>query len=229
MVPALTALHWPKVREHVAIGASTGYMASERGDWPTMVRLAADASIMAVELSALSEPELPTLLAWLDERPALPFQWVAAHGPTKQRRMPEQALIVLLESLTRHIEVVVLHPDAIDDVALYRALGSKLAIENMDTRKAVGQTAAELEDMFDELPEARLCFDIAHASAVDATMAEGERILDRLGSRLSHVHISSLDASCHHVALTAEDEDRFGPLLDRCRDVPWILEAPLSR
>jgi hypothetical protein len=53
MVPLLTALHWPKVRDHVAIGASTGYMASERGDWPTMVRLAAEESLMAVELSAL--------------------------------------------------------------------------------------------------------------------------------------------------------------------------------
>jgi hypothetical protein len=194
-----------------------------------MVRLAADASIMAAELSALSEPELPTLLAWLDERQALPFQWIAAHGPTKQRQMPEQELIVLLESLTRHVEVVVLHPDVIEDIALYRALGSKLAIENMDSRKPVGQMAADLEDLFDELPEARLCFDIAHASVVDATMAEGELILDRLGSRLSHVHISSLDASCHHVPLTPADEDRFGPLLDRCRDVPWILEAPLIR
>lgn len=229
MVPALTALHWPRVRDHVAIGASTGYMSGHRGDWPAMVRLAADESIMAIELSALSEPELPSLLEWLDERPALPFQWVAAHGPSKQRRMPEQELVALLESLTRYVEVVVLHPDKIDDVALYRELGSKLAIENMDTRKPVGQTASELEELFDELPQARLCFDVAHASAVDATMDEGRLILDRLGSRLSHVHISSLDETCHHVALTSEDEDRFGSLLDRCRDVPWILEAPLSR
>lgn len=229
MVPALTALHWPRVRDHVAIGASTGYMSGHRGDWPAMVRLAADESIMAIELSALSEPELPSLLAWLYERPALPFQWVAAHGPSKQRRMPEQELVALLESLTRYVEVVVLHPDKIDDVALYRELGSKLAIENMDTRKPVGQTAGELEELFDELPQARLYFDVAHASAVDPTMDEGRLILDRLGSRLSHVHISSLDETCHHVALTSEDEDRFGSLLDRCRDVPWILEAPLSR
>jgi sugar phosphate isomerase/epimerase len=143
--------------------------------------------------------------------------------------MPEQELIALLGSLARHVEVVVLHPDAIENIVLYRELGSKLAIENMDTRKPVGQTASELEDIFAELPDARLCFDIAHASAVDATMAEGERILDRLGSRLSHVHISTLDETCHHVSLTSADERRFSPLLDRCRDVPWILEAPLTR
>ncbi len=229
MVPALTSLHWPRVRDHVAIGASTGYMRDHRGDWPAMVRLAAEESIMAIELSALSEPELPSLLAWLDARHALPFQWMAAHGPTKQRRMPERELVALLQSLTRYVEVVVLHPDTIEDVALYGELGSKLAIENMDARKRVGQTASELEELFEALPMARLCFDIAHAGAVDATMAEGGLILNRLGSRLSHVHISSLDEGSHHVALTSEDEDRFGALLDRCRDVPWILEAPLSR
>ena len=26
--------------------------------------------------------------------------------------------------------------------------------------------------------------------------------------------------------LRAADEELFGPLLDRCRDVPWLLEAP---
>ena len=29
--------------------------------------------------------------------------------------------------------------------------------------------------------------------------------------------------------LTAADEEAFGPVLARCRDVPWILEADLPR
>jgi hypothetical protein len=41
------------------------------------------------------------------------------------------------------------------------------------------------------------------------------------------VHVSSLDEDCHHVPLTGADEERFTGLLSRCRDVPWILEAPL--
>jgi hypothetical protein len=51
-------------------------------------------------------------------------------------------------------------------------------------------------------------------------------LLRRFSSRLSHIHLSSLDESQHHVPLTLEDETLFGPLLARCRDVPWILEAP---
>jgi hypothetical protein len=221
-------MRWPRVRDHLAVGASTGYMSAERGDWPAMASLAAQESIDVVELSALSEPELPALLSWLASGPALPFWWIGAHGPTKAREMPEPDLVGLLEVLAMHVDVIVLHPDTIEDLERYRSLGAKIAIENMDTRKPVGQRADDLREIFDVLPDARLCFDIAHLSVVDATMGEGREILDRFGSRLSHVHISSLDESCHHIALSERDEQRFGELLDRCRDVPWILEAPLQ-
>jgi hypothetical protein len=52
-------------------------------------------------------------------------------------------------------------------------------------------------------------------------------LLDRFAGRLRHLHISSLDDAGHHVPLRAGDEEAFGPILRRCRDVPWILEAPL--
>ncbi len=140
MVPALTSMRWPRVRDHLTIGASTGYMATERGDWPAMARMAAEESIAAVELSALSEPELPGLLSWLEAAPALPFWWIGAHGPTKAREAPERELVTMFVSLASHVAVIVLHPDTMDDLPLYRSFGAKLAIENMDTRKEGGQT-----------------------------------------------------------------------------------------
>jgi sugar phosphate isomerase/epimerase len=135
-------------------------------------------------------------------------------------------MVAMLGRLPHRVDAIVVHPDAIGSVELYRSLGRKLAIENMDVRKSMGQTAAELAALFGELPDAGLCFDVAHAKSVDPTMAEGERILDSFGDRLRHVHLSSLDSDCHHVPLTERDESLFAPLLSRCRDVPWILEAP---
>jgi sugar phosphate isomerase/epimerase len=126
------------------------------------------------------------------------------------------------------VDAIVVHPDSIGNAELYRPLGRKLAIENMDSRKPAGQTAEDLDYFFGELPEAGLCFDVAHAKSVDPTMAEGARILDSFGDRLRHVHLSSLDDHCHHVPLTEHDESLFASLLSRCRDVPWILEAPTS-
>jgi hypothetical protein len=150
-------------------------MSDQRGDWPAVARLAAQESTNAVELSALSEPELPELLSWLESGPALPFLWAGAHGPTKTREMPEAELVALLESLARYVDVIVLHPDTIEDLDRYRGLGAKLAIENMDTRKSVGQRAEDLQRIFEALPEARLCFDVAHLGVVDQTMGKATR------------------------------------------------------
>lgn len=202
-------------------------MTDLRGDWPGLVREAARRSPYAVELAALGEPELPALLSYLDGHPALPFFFVSVHAPSKQRVMAEEDLVELLLTLPGSVDAIVVHPDTIEDVGLYEPLGRALTIENMDSRKPGGQTAAELEALFGQLPEAGLCFDVAHAKSVDRSMDEGARILETLGNRLRHVHLSSLDSSCRHVPLTAEDEELFAPLLSQCRDVPWLLEAPL--
>jgi hypothetical protein len=213
---------------HLTVGCSTGFMSEQRGDWPALVAHAARQSSFAVELAALGEPELPGLVRYLQQGPSLPFLFVSVHAPSKHRRIPELDLVGMLADLPCWVDAVVVHPDSIGEPSLYRSLGRTLAIENMDVRKPTGHTADQLADLFDELPEAGLCFDVAHAKSVDTSMDEGARILDAFGDRLRHVHLSSLDDDCHHVPLTEDDESLFAPLLSRCRDVPWILEAPPS-
>src|SRR3954462_9328549 len=228
MVPALLSPISTRMSPHLTVGASTGYMHEHRGDWPGLVRQAAAQSSFAVELAALSEPELPGLVRYLESGPSLPFLFVSVHAPSKHRRIAELDMVAMLERLPHFVDAVVVHPDAIGDPGLYRSLGRTLAIENRDARKPAGQTADELAELFDELPDAGLCFDVAHAKSVDPSMAEGERILDAFCRRLRHVHLSSLADDCPHVPLTERDELLFAPLLSRCRDVPWILEAPSS-
>jgi len=201
-------------------------MITLRGDWTALVEEASTISTDVLELAALSESELPGLVDFLDDLPELPFQYLSLHGPSKGLSMPEHELIALLDRVSPRVDSIVMHPDSLIDLDAWSSLGRRLVIENMDRRKSAGQTAESLEEYFEVLPEARLCFDVAHAWAVDASLEEGARILDRFASRLRQVHISSLDEGQHHVPLTAAHESLFGPLLDRCRDVPWILEAP---
>lgn len=226
----MLASHKPLRRDtlsrHYPVGASTGYMAASRGDWPQLVSGALEVSSFAIELSALSEQELPSLIDFLSRQRQLPFRYISVHAPSKEMSMPEVKLTGLLDDLPRWIDAIVVHPDVIEDPRNYAALGRRLVIENMDARKDDGRDAAELAPYFEALPQAGLCFDIAHAGSIDDAMVVGGEILDTFTSRLRHVHLSSLNADSHHVPLTAEDEERFSLLLDRCRDVPWILEAP---
>lgn len=214
---------------HHPLGVSTGYMSESRGDWPKQVAQAWDASPFAVELSALSEVELDGLVSYLEGNPRLPFHYLSIHGPSKALKMPEQTLVRVLARLADRAQAIVMHPDTMLDPEPYRLLGRKLVLENMDARKDSGRTTDELEQWFAALPEAGFCFDIAHAWSLDASMAVGDELLDAFRTRLRHVHLSSMDRSLHHVPLTEGDEELFTPLLHRCLDVPWILEAPLRQ
>lgn len=225
MIPALTPTA-PDIVGHRLIGLSTGFMKDQYRDWPALVSRAASFSTAAVELSALSESELPSLEDFLARVESLPFLYVSIHAPSKGRRLPETQLVEALARMVESANAIVVHPDAIEDPMRYRVLGATLVLENMDGRKAIGQTAEHLATYFDALPDAGLCFDIAHAASVDSSLSLGHEMLDVHGHRLRHVHLSSLDADSHHRSLQSEDEERFASLLERCRDVPWILEAP---
>ncbi len=214
------------VSRHHPLGASTGYMAEQRGDWLRQIEIAWGVSPLAIELSALSEPELPSLAEFLGSGPNLPFRYISIHGPSKNLQGDEEKLVAELAGLGRHANAIVMHPDTIEDPSVYQVLGHKLLLENMDARKQAGRYQDELAPLFEELPDAGFCLDVPHAWSVDKTMQVAGELLDSFGSRLRHVHLSSLSDDLHHVPLTAEDEELFSSTLKRCLDVPWIFEAP---
>jgi hypothetical protein len=208
---------------HHPLGASTG-VAGYGDDWPALVRAACGISCHAAELAALDASELPGLTAYLADRPRLPFRCVSVHAPVKGDLGTDAARAAALGALPHTVRSIVVHPDVVTDLAPYRALGRRLVIENMDERKAGGRTVAELAPLFDALPEAGFCLDIAHAHTVDPSMRVAAELLDAFRCRLREVHLSSIREG-QHTVLTAEDEALFGAHLARCRDVPWILEA----
>src|SRR3954453_7096997 len=226
MVAALLASSSTLLSAHSTVGCSTGYMDDLREDWDALVATAAQTSGFAIELSALCEEELDGLIAYLRSVPPLPFRFVSVHGPSKDRRLSDDELVTALEQLPAWVSAIVMHPDAMVALAPYRRLGRRLCLENMDARKPVGRTADELERYFEVLSAARFCFDIAHAKAVDPSLAVARELLSRFSLRLSHVHLSSLDDEQHHVPLTDADQEAFAAVLERCCDVPWVLEAP---
>jgi sugar phosphate isomerase/epimerase len=214
-----------ELASHHPIGMSTGVFADAREDWPELVAQASAISPYAIELSALSAPELPGLIEYMHSGPALPFRYLSAHAPTKSVEASDEVRVVeALMRLPLRVRAIVTHPDVLRDPDSYRLLGKRLVLENMDTRKNDGRTVEEMQTFFSALPEAGFCLDVAHAGDVDSSMELAHELLDRFRSRLRHVHLSSLDEGSH-VPLTEDDAERFGHVLSRCRDVPWVLEA----
>lgn len=209
------------IASHHPLGISTGVFEDARARWPVLIERARKISTYAVELSALSANELPGLVAYLRGSPALVFRYTSVHAPAKHIR---EDTVDTLSELPLWVRSIVAHPDVISDFDAYRRLGTRLVLENMDDRKQSGRTPAEMTAVFEELPEAGFCLDVAHVWSIDPSMELAHDLLDRFRARLRHVHLSSLSDG-HHVPLRAEDERLFGAVLGRCRDVPWIMEA----
>src|SRR5438445_8418558 len=115
----------------------------------------------AIELSALREDELDPLLGSLDrlQQELSTFRYISFHAPVKRERQSEAELVSKLQKVADRGWAIIVHPDVISDFSLWRKLGSAVCIENMDKRKRIGRTAAQLKEVFDKLPEATFCFD----------------------------------------------------------------------
>jgi hypothetical protein len=209
------------------IGFSTGALAF--GDFPRALRMLRGKSVNAVELSALRQQELPHLAAAAGSLDLDQYQYVSVHAPSRFREDEEFEVVQLLNQFVPYRWPIILHPDAIYNVGLWAQFGDLLCIENMDKRKAVGRTVTELQPFFASLPNARFCFDIAHARQVDSSMTEAYMLLKAFGDRLRQIHISEVNTSSKHDRIsngavrTFKDVSHLIP-----PTVPIILETPVG-
>jgi sugar phosphate isomerase/epimerase len=178
------------------IGFSTGALAL--ADVRRGLALAGQHALPVVELSALRDQELNTVVRVLGELDSREFQYVSFHAPSSFRTLDERDAARLIGAGVPSTCPIIVHPDVLTVPSVWQQLGSRLCIENMDKRKATGRTAAELTAIFAIYPAATLCFDIGHARQVDPTMGVAADILRQLGHRLCQVHISEVNARNRH-------------------------------
>jgi hypothetical protein len=209
------------------IGFSTGSVA--RSDVRAALRLVADHHTHAIELSALRVAELEPLIRAIPTLPLPGYEHVSVHAPSEFGRHEERAIARSLLPLLERGWQVVVHPDTLHDLGVWAEFGSLLCVENMDVRKRVGRTAAELRPLFNRLPDASFCLDLAHAGQCDPSMSETVRMLHDFGERLTQVHVSELDERSRHVRLSESGAAAFEQVAPLIPDhVAVIIESPVD-
>ncbi len=179
----------------------------------------------ALELSALRDHELRPLLDGLDGLDLSGLDYVSVHAPSKLVKLDEATVFGLLEQLPPAWPIIV-HPGIISTPALWRRLGPRLCIENMDNRKTRGRNAAELRELFDEFPEATFCLDVGHARQLDPTMAIALHMLFEHGSRLKQLHVSDVGPRGEHQPVRALARWAFERVARHIpEDCPLIIES----
>lgn len=206
------------------IGFSTGALAL--GDFDRALKILRAFDVDSVELSALRAREVETLLDALPNLDLRRYSYVSFHAPSSFLQSEEPLLAEHLFSRVPKSWPIVLHPDAIYDFAHWRCFRNRIAIENMDRRKRVGRTVRELAEIFEELPEASLCFDIGHARQCDASMTEAYLIIKEFGPKIVQVHVSEVNSASQHERISFAAKIAFQEIASFLPvQAPLILES----
>jgi hypothetical protein len=206
------------------IGFSTGALA--RNDFRKALQMLIGKNVSAVELSALRQDELVPLVEQLDQLDLSPFKYVSFHAPSSMEQAFEPLAVELLLQVAARKWPIIVHPNAMYNPSEWRRLGNCLCIENMDKRKPIGQTAKNLAEIFETVPDASFCFDIGHARQVDPTMSEASAILHRFRDRIRQLHVSEVNTQSKHDPLSFESILAFHKVSHLVpADVPVILES----
>jgi sugar phosphate isomerase/epimerase len=215
--------------EDANFGIATGAFLAERDDWAASLARAVSEGWLFLELTAIEEPRLQTLMPILRDQAATlrSFRRISIHAPVRLRTSASEAA-PMIEAAAADFDVV-FHPDVYGDEDWLRRLRSRVVFENMDASKAFGQTVADLSPVFDRFGDAGFCLDVAHVWTIDPTLALAHELLDNFGHRLRQLHVSGIEPDGTHRSTTATDLDLYRPVLKRCAHVPWLLEAELER
>jgi sugar phosphate isomerase/epimerase len=213
--------------DHANFGIATGAFVDEREVWTSAVGRAAAEGWPFLELTAGKESRLETLLPLLHE-PALSleeFRRVSVHAPVRFRTSVAD-VAPKIAAVAERFDVIV-HPDVYRDEAWLHELGSRVVFENMDATKRFGATVDDLQRVFETFPGAGFCLDVAHVWTNDPSLSLAHELLDRFGHRLRQLHVSGIKPDGEHRPTTDADLAPYQPVLERCADVPWLLETEL--
>jgi len=209
------------------IGFSTGALA--KGDFARGLDAQRNVSgINALELSALRDHELPTLVGAIGSLDLDDFEYVSFHAPSRLAAMDEETAFDLLLRVPDTCPIIV-HPELLQTPALWRRIEERLCIENMDARKTTGRTVSELRTLFDTFPEATFCLDLGHARQIDPTMISAILMLREFGHRLRQLHVSDVGPRGQHLPLGATARNSFARVARFVPDdCPIIIESIIA-
>lgn len=122
------------------------------------------------------------------------LDYVSLHAPKHNygynsvtRRVFEQ-----IEKLSkaRALNLVIFHPDDVENFEVFKDARFKVAFENMDNHKKSYREVAELEGLFAQFPDFNMVLDVNHAYSNDSSMKLAAEFSEKLGSKITQIHLS---------------------------------------
>jgi sugar phosphate isomerase/epimerase len=159
------------------------------------------------------------------------FDYISIHGPFIEARYGRNGetkeVTDRLRELCDELPVggIVVHPDLVDDFEALEKTGLPIIIENMDRRHTVGISPEYIRKLKDNY-DFGFVLDLQHAYEQDTSMSMAKEMIEVMGGRLRHMHVSGCLGEDGHVPVhMAENRDNIVRVLQQGIRVPKIFEG----
>ena len=214
------------------IGFSTGCLYKTKLSYFEMISLYRKIGAMAIELSFASKKELDNfklsndIIKLLDH-----FSYITIHAPwieiNYDLNSNSEKVIEKIRKLYEELPIkgIVIHPDCIGNFEFLESLKLPFLLENMNKGTVVGIRPEHFKKFINNF-ELDFVFDLQHAFEHDQTMSIAKELIDVMGNKIKHLHVSGQNNVTRHLpVIDSDNKTEIIQTLKMCPNVPVICEG----
>ena len=155
------------------------------------------------------------------------FERISLHAPCSVRYGNNKETMALLKDLEDFYkesgaELVVIHPDVVDDWSVFDNFAMNFAVENMDDRKDRFRNPADFKEFFKTHPTWGLVLDLGHCNLIDKSMILAKSLIKEFKEKVVEIHLSGYEVLHDPLHRTKQIE-----IINYCKELsaPIIIES----
>jgi len=157
------------------------------------------------------------------------FDYISLHAPVIQYGKNSETEFVFskLNKINdlRKLDLVVFHPDTVEDFSVFNNLNFPVGFENMDNRKVNYKTVEEMQKLLEMNPSYGMVLDVNHIYTNDKSMVLAREFFKKCGSRIKEIHLSGYE-TLHDPLFKTKQKEIIDSIEDF--DIPIINEADIN-
>lgn len=181
----------------------------------------------ALEIGMMSLEREKQLTPDLDKVPWDKFSYHSLHAPVIDFIYRDDevthSLLSRIEKLHEkyNFDLIVFHPNIVEDFNIFQKYNFPLAFENMDSRKTIATDVEGMKKIF-ALVDAKMVLDLNHCYTVDPSMNLAREFYENFKDRISEIHLSGFE-TFHDPLYKTEQLEIIQAIPDK--NLPIIIEA----
>ncbi|MDP3954426.1 MAG: hypothetical protein Q8Q06_03355 [bacterium] len=193
-------------------GFSTGCLYKIEPSIREALKIFRSLSYNSVELNMMQPQELFKNIGSITAEDLKGFDYVSMHAPKMKYGKNRESWdifnrISYFSRTVRRLDLVVFHPNTVDDFSIFHDTGFRVGFENLDNRIRGFNTPDEMYDLLLKNPNWKMVFDLNHIFTVDGHVLRVPEFCTKLWNKIRQVHLSGYSEEIIHAPLFKTKQD----------------------